>query len=403
MNRRLLPLLACVVIVMIGVGISLPVVPFYVERLALDTGAAKQVVLHVGLLTAAYPLVQLVFAPVWGRLSDRIGRRPLIAVGVLGFVVTQSLFGLATGLPMLYGARIAGGALSAALLPVASAYVADVTGEDQRTRGIAWLNTAVGLGIVVGPGLGAVLMRTDLHLRWRFGHLMFDAFSVPFLVASMLAVAALILTLLVLPASRTSRPIADPGSPGARRPHAAIWVLATTAAAHLGITLFEATFALFAQERLRFGPGQVATVFTVCGLVMIPTGLAAASAVRRLGELWLFAIGFGLMGGGLLLLVTAGSMPLALLAVTLLGAGMASVGPSLAALVTVRRDARIGAALGQQSAAQSAGQVAGPLVGTALLGWHAQAPYVLAGLLMVSVCFLLSRHAWAAGRAHSAR
>ena len=98
MIRRLAALFACVLIVMIGFGITLPVMTFYIERLAVDAGATPgRVATHIGLITAAYPLTQLVFAPLWGRLSDRIGRRPLMIVGIFGFALSQALFGIASG------------------------------------------------------------------------------------------------------------------------------------------------------------------------------------------------------------------------------------------------------------------------------------------------------------------
>ena len=135
-GRRLFVLLACLFVVMIGFGITLPVLPFYVERLAQAEGAMPQaVVMHVALLTAAYPLGQLVFAPVWGLWSDRRGRRPLLLMGMAGYVIAQILFGLATSLWLLYGARILGGILSSATLPVSAAYVADATIDAERGRG----------------------------------------------------------------------------------------------------------------------------------------------------------------------------------------------------------------------------------------------------------------------------
>ena len=91
MKKHLFVLLACLFVVMIGFGITLPVLPFYVERLALEAGASQQsIVLHVTLLTGVYALMQLIFAPLWGRWSDRIGRRPLILVGIAGYVIAQS-------------------------------------------------------------------------------------------------------------------------------------------------------------------------------------------------------------------------------------------------------------------------------------------------------------------------
>ena len=190
---------------MIGLGITMPVLPFYVERLALAEGATRQsVVIHVGLLTGVYALGQLIFAPVWGRWSDRIGRRPLILIGIAGYVVAQVLFGLATSLWLLYAARILGGILSSATLPVSAAYVADLTTDKERGRGMAWLGTAVSLGVVVGPALGGMLSRRDLHLNLRFGHFMVDSFSIPFFTAALLGLLTLCAAIRWLPESLAS-------------------------------------------------------------------------------------------------------------------------------------------------------------------------------------------------------
>ena len=142
-RKRLFVLLTCLFVTMIGFGITLPVLPFYVERLALEGGSSRQsVAMHVGLLTGVYAVVQLFFAPLWGRWSDRIGRRPLVLIGIAGYVIAQILFGLATSLWLLYAARILGGILSSATMPVAAAYVADMTTAEERGRGMAWLGTA---------------------------------------------------------------------------------------------------------------------------------------------------------------------------------------------------------------------------------------------------------------------
>lgn len=159
-GKRLFVLLACLFVVMIGFGITLPVLPFYVERLAQAEGATRQaIVMHVTLLTAVYSLGQLVFAPVWGRWSDRMGRRPLLLMGLAGYVIAQVLFGLATSLWLLYAARVLGGILSSATLPVSAASVADATTDVERGRGMAWLGTATSLGVVVGPALGLISTR----------------------------------------------------------------------------------------------------------------------------------------------------------------------------------------------------------------------------------------------------
>lgn len=185
-NRHLFILLASLFVVMIGIGITMPVLPFYVERLGLTEGISRQaIVLHVTLLTGVYALMQLVFAPLWGRWSDRVGRRPLILIGITGYVIAHVMFGLSTSLWLLYAARIFGGVLSSATLPVSAAYVADMTSDQERVRGMAWLGTSVSLGFVIGPALAGVLSLKDMHFNAQFGHLRIDNFSVPFFAAAL--------------------------------------------------------------------------------------------------------------------------------------------------------------------------------------------------------------------------
>ena len=111
------------------------------------------------------------------------------------------MFGLATSLWLLYAARILGGILSSATLPVSAAYVADLTTEKERSRGMAWLGTAVSLGVVVGPALGGLLSRRDWHFNWRIGHFMVDSFSIPFFTAALLGLLTLFAALRWLPES----------------------------------------------------------------------------------------------------------------------------------------------------------------------------------------------------------
>ena len=116
-------LLASLFVVSIGFGITLPVLPFYAERLAMSAGAShKTMVVHVGLLTGVFSLMQLLFAPFWGRLSDRMGRLPILLLGMAGYGLAHLLFGMATSLWLLYGARILGGILASATIPAATAY-----------------------------------------------------------------------------------------------------------------------------------------------------------------------------------------------------------------------------------------------------------------------------------------
>lgn len=387
-------LLACLFVVMIGAGITVPVLPFYVERLAIAEGGTRQtVVMHVGLLTAVYALMQLVFAPLWGRWSDRVGRRPLILIGIAGYVVAQVLFGLSTSLWLLYAARLLGGMLSSAVLPVSAAYVADMTIDAERGRGMAWLGTAVSLGFVVGPALGGTLSRRDLHFTARLGHFKLDGFSVPFFAAAFLGLLTLFAAIRWLVESRparVARAVFDetPGWRSRARMFGPLLGLALLG--QFGLAVFESTFALYAQAQFDYGPVQVGAVFVVCGLVMAIFQAAAVGFLAgRVREIHQIGAGFALMGASLALLVTARPTVSILSLVGLLALGMALVSPNLAAVISKRGGAGVGAALGAYNAANSLGQASGPILGGALFIWRPNAPYLLTGALLVVAALVI--------------
>ena len=395
-SKHLFVLLACLFVVMIGLGITMPVLPFYVERLALAEGVSRQsVAIHVGFLTGVYALGQLIFAPVWGRLSDRTGRRPLILIGIAGYVVAQVLFGLATSLWLLYAARILGGILSSATLPASAAYVADMTTDEERGRGMAWLGTAVSLGFVVGPALGGILARRDLHFTARYGHFMINSFSVPFFAAAALGLLTLFAAMRWLPES-----VPAPAAHATGEETDTDWrklarslgpLLGLALAGQFGLAIFEATFALYAQAKFNYGPAEVGAVFVVCGLVMTVFQVGAVGFLAgRIREIYQIGGGFGLMGTSLALLVMARPKFFVFALVGLLALGTAFVSPNLAALISKRGgNRRVGAALGVQNAANSLGQASGPLLGSALFVWQMNAPYLLTGALLVMVALVI--------------
>jgi DHA1 family multidrug resistance protein-like MFS transporter len=350
--------------------------------------------------------MQLVFAPLWGRWSDRIGRRPLILAGITGYVVAQVMFGLSTSLWMLYVARIAGGILSSATLPASAAYVVDMTTRDERSRGMAWLGTAASLGVVVGPALGGVLSRRDWHLNWSTTHLRVDGFSIPFFAAAVLGLLTLLAALRWLPESTRTMPHEAGPASGTSTGGTADWrgllktlfpLLALSLAGQFALTMFEGTFALFAQARFAFGPADVGYVFVVCGLVMtvFQAGVVGVLA-GKVSELVQIGAGFAVMGSGVALLAMAETKLFVFVFVALLSLGMAFITPNLSALVSKRGGERqAGASLGIQNAANSLGQAGGPLLGGVLFIWQIRAPYLLAGAVLLALAVAIGWNALA--------
>jgi len=391
MKDRLHILFFCLFVVNIGFGVVLPVLPFYTERLALAEGISPDLVsIHVGLLTGIYAFMQLVFAPLWGRWSDRLGRKPLLLFGISGYALAQLMFGVSSTLWLLYSARIVGGALSSAVIPAAAAYVSDKTDEKERNRGMAWLGTAMSLGVVVGPALGGLLTKRDWHFGAKFGHFVVDGFSTPFFVAAALALLALLIATKLLPESLVPRKIREQ-----KRSSKMVWrdiesklrpLLVLAFIGQLGLALFEATFALLASARFNYGPAEVGVIFVVCGSIMAVFQAAVVGYVTiRIREIYQIAAGFVFMGLSLAFLASIQDSTLVYLFVGTMAFGMALIIPNLSALISKRiHKNNTGAAFGLQSVANNLGQTGGPILGGFLFAWSIGIPFLLAGTLLFS-------------------
>lgn len=384
MTRSLLVLFVALFLAMIGFGLTLPVLPEFVERLALGPAAIpERVALHVGGLTSAYALTQLTLAPLWGWWSDRHGRKTLVILGLGGISASQMVFGLGSSLPILYGARLASGGFAAALLVAATSAVADARPAGDRGRAMAWLGTSVSLGFVAGPALGGLLAREEWHVASAPGHLVFDGFSVPFLAAGALTLAVIPLVVRYVPEQggvRQREPYLEPWagwSPVVRRLGG---VLAMVFVSQTVLTMFEAVFALYAGRVLAFGLRDIGIAFALCGLVMaIFQGGVVGWLAGRVSVRTQLSLGFGMLGGGLLLLPTRTRVPTVFASVSLLALGFAFVTPNLLSLAADRGRERAGASLGLLNALGGLGQFAGPLAGSLLYNWKASLPFQVAG------------------------
>lgn len=376
---------------MIGYGITLPILPFYIERLALSQGInSDNIAIHIGFLTGLFALMQFFFAPLWGKLSDQMGRRPFFLISLGGYSISMILFGVGTNLITLYASRILGGILSSALFPIANSYIADVMPENERGKGIAWLGTSIGLGVVAGPMMGALLSRVDWHFQMHYKFFSIDRFSIPFFAAAVLALTALVLANLLL--DETIQKFNMKGQKQemklASDPLRKLLILSFLC--QFALSLFEGTFAIHAQRVLNFGPFEVGMVFMVCGFIM---AMAQAGVVAKLisykSSTFLLSLGFSLVGGALLLMMTAQSLNIILGFVAILSFGMAVLIPSLSVLITKFSERQYGMALGVQSSANSLGQAFGPPVGVLLLNRYIHLPYLLIGVLMLGIAILI--------------
>lgn len=374
---------------MVGFGLTLPALPFFVERMALGaTASSSQVALHVGMLTSAYALSQVVLGPIMGGWSDERGRRPLLLVGLVGFAVSQAAFGLGTSLSLLYPARIVAGGSAAALLTASSAVVADVLREEDRARGLAWIGTASSLGVVVGPAMSGFLSRGTMHGHAMIGGLMLDGFSIPFLAAGALAMTAVLPITLFLPETRSRE--AQPGTEH-HPPVSLTDLLLLTLAAQFALSSFEAIFALYGSFVLDLTAREIGWGFVVCGAVMALQGVIVGLLDRRLSRTTQVAIGFLALGVGIASLTLTRTLAAALATIGVLAFGMSLITPNLTAAVAERRPGALGSALALQATAGGIGRVLGPVTASLLFSLRPRLPLLLTGAVAVMVAIAITR------------
>lgn len=390
MSGSKLPLLIVFVTVaidLLGFGIVLPLLPTYGK-------AYGATAIELGLLTASFSAMQSLFAPIWGRISDRIGRRPILILGLLGSTLSYGLFSYVShfqtnvqwlGLSVLgwlFVCRIGAG-IAGATIPTAQAYIADSTEQAHRGKGMALIGVAFGIGFVFGPLIGAVSLKLNENLPdWR-----------PGAVAAGLSGVALLLALFKLPESlrpgQSDRPVitARQGLIRVLGRTDLTLLLATMFLTTLAFGQFETTLALL-NGAIGLKPRQSYWVFAYLGMVLlIAQGGLVRRLLPRLGEFRMASIGSILMALGLPLIGLAaltGSVGQLLLALPLAVIGFAALNPSLQASLSLRTsETDQGEVLGYGQSASALARVIGPVSGNYLFGISHSYPYFAGGALMV--------------------
>jgi len=335
---------------LLGFGIIIPLLPYY----AVTYGATG---LTVGLLTTSFSFSQFVFAPFWGRLSDLVGRRPILIGSLLLTGVSYLVYAAAGSLALLFASRILAG-VAGAVLSTAQAYVADTTTPENRTKGMGLIGAAFGMGFIFGPAIGGVLS------RWGF--------AAPAYASASLALAAAVFAFLRLPESLPREARAGAAARRSRttlrealaRP-AVGTVLGLFFVATLCFSGMETILALFCQRFYGWGPHEIGYLFAYVGVVAASMQLGIVGALaRRFGERALVRAGLALMGAAF---VTAALVPPLALFLLVMGAIAVASGlmtPSLSGLISIATPAdEQGGILGVYQSLGSLARAAGPFLG----------------------------------------
>jgi DHA1 family tetracycline resistance protein-like MFS transporter len=366
----LLVIFITVFIDLVGFGIVIPVLPFYVEGTKFNASPRM-----VGLLFASYSVMQLIFTPILGRLSDRYGRRPILFFSLLGTSLGFFVLGFATQLWMLFAGRIIDG-VTGGNISTAQAYIADVTTEENRAKGMGLIGAAFGLGFIFGPAIGGVLSKWDVHVAGFY----IPGISVPLIFAGALALANATLLYFVLPETVTpDHPARASAATGrwsqlarALRSSRLAFVLAIYFLFVVAFSIMTSSFGLFTLFRFGFDAHDTGWIFAFVGVVgAIVQGGLIGRLVKMFGELPLVITGALFFSASLFAIPLTGPHT-GLLALLALGAAFA-VGnglatPSLTSLASksVGRGEQ-GGVLGVTQSVASLARVVGPLISAALI------------------------------------
>lgn len=376
-RRNLMILSLTMVVVMMGFGIIIPVMPFYIR----NAGASGQ---QLGWLMASYSIAQFFFAPVFGKLSDQIGRKPVLIIGLAGNAVGLVLFGLATTYGLMLASRIFMGILSSATLPAMMAYISDSTTPENRSGGMGIINAAMGVGMILGPGIGGWLGKGSI--------------SSPFFLAAGISLAAILLVLAILPESlpvsrRSAKTRVRTSSisgmlKAVQGPLGFLFFLALLV--NFGMAGFEGIFGLYAVQRYHYSPDQIGAVLTIMGLISaLIQGLLTGRVTRRWGEMAVIKTSLIASAAAFVLLRIANSYAAVLATVGFFVLSNNMLRPSISSLISKGSVENQGTAMGMTNAYMSLGRIVGPLWGGFLFDVNLHLPYLSSAGVM-AVGFALS-------------
>ena len=366
-------LLAVIVIDLIGFGVAIPVLP-YLAREQEASGAV------LGLLLASYAAMQFYFAPKWGRLSDRIGRRPVILITIAGTSACLLLLGFSNSIELIFVARILGGVFGANI-SVATAYIGDVTDPAERTKFMGLVGASFAVGFTLGPLIGGGLSVFGLGVPMFFAA---GLAAVNFLFAS------------VEPDRRVHEEETMTRSDALKRSNLLRKLATINFIFTFAVCQLESLFIYYMLFRFDYSAFQVAPIMFLMALVMMGVqGGGIRPLAKRYGEQRLLLVGVVLMAAAFFAVPSPTTVGVLLIPLVVSALGRAISQPSMLSMVSLEStNATRGAVMGGFQSAASAARTVGPLVAGVLFDWHIGLPFWFAGALMlvaIPFCFGLPK------------
>jgi MFS family permease len=377
-------LMASVFTVSIGYGVVLPLLPYLIERLLGTAADAAQVSRSTGLLTGLYTLALFLFAPAWGHMSDRYGRRIILLIGLIGFSATMLTFAFIENLTAIYAERFFSGMFAAAVTPGALATIGDLARTDEaRARRLTFVSLAGISGFLLGPMLGVFVARSAANMPL----IVSGAGALTFPLAG-----TAVLALFVAAAAAVTIPGAKRGYVAPERARADFsasrWLvpklLTLVFIVSAGVGVFEVGLALRGKQELGLTQYQIAMMFTECSLVMfVVQSIVFSPWIKPETTRWLIAPALAILAAGLFLVPRAPDFTLTLVVIGAVAASAGILSPILTYWISIKAGRAQGAELGKQTAASSLGAAVGSAVGGLLfdVASPAHASFLLVAVL----------------------
>src|SRR5512134_73085 len=376
-RRNLFILVFALLVVMLGFGMVIPVFPFLIDKLGASGSA-------LGILVATAALTEFLFGPIWGSISDRVGRKPILMIGMFGFALAMFLFGIADQIWMLILFRAFSGVLSSATITTTMAYIGDSTSEKSRGGGMGILGAVAGAGTVIGPGIGGLLAGGSL--------------STPFFVSALLALLSLLLVTLLLPESLPLDARASQEQKLKLIRFGDLWravtgpiglLLLIAFLATFGTSNFESVFGLYMLRKLDYGPEQVGGILTLVGAIaLIGRGLLTGFVTEHWGEPTVIKTSLIVGAVGFILLLLANTYAAVLLTTGIFTCSITFLRPSIHSLTSKRTTVGQGTSMGLSNSFVSLGRVAGPIVAGIIFDINPNFPYISGALILCAVFFM---------------
>lgn len=368
MRKQMGIIMVLLIIVFTGFGMIIPIMPELVTE-----------PFHLGLMLAIYSAVSFFLSPLWGALSDRIGRRPVIITGLIGFAISFLLFGLAgNSLWLMYVSRILGGFFSGAAVSSAVAYVADISSEENRTKSMGLVGMSIGLGFILGPAIGGLAGQYSLQL--------------PFFIASVLTLLLALFAFLALVES------ISPVKIDANQVKISRWTAFAGPLKYLYTLSFFTSFTLAALEstlqyfqmvKIGANTQQIGMMFAVIGIVGAFVQGGVVRRIKKGSESKYVFLGLLLTASGFFLIIFSSNFWSATLFLAVFGIGNAFLRPTITSLITQKTTVGQGVASGLNSSMDSLGRMSGPLLGSLLFKLQINLPFIVGGIISLLATLLL--------------